>query len=156
MAGLNSLTFVGNIVADPDYRITPAGVAVCNLRIAVSERRQDAAGKWVDAATLYISGAVWREAADNVKASLGVGVEVFVHGKLVQRTFVGKEGAKREVLEMDIRKIGPTLDTQSAVVTRAGASRSRASKPAEAAPAEDPWQAEHAVPAGAADPFNAY
>lgn len=151
MAGLNSLMFVGNLVADPDYRITAGGTAVCNLRIAVTDRRKDGTGKWVDGSKLFINGAVWRDLADNVKASLGVGMEVFVCGKLLQRQYADKEGAKREVMEMDIQKIGPTLDTQTVVVTKVGASRGRASKATESVTAEDPWQAEHA-----ADPFNAY
>jgi len=156
MAGLNSLTFGGNLVADPDYRVTATGTAVCNLRIAVTDRRKDGTGKWVDGDKLFINGAVWGETADNVKASLRAGMEVIICGKLRQRQYRDKEGAKREVMEMDIQKIGVTLGTQTAVVTKAGASRGRASNPAEAAQAGDPWQSEHAVLADQPDPFNTY
>lgn len=155
MAGINSLTLVGNLVDDPDFRITASGQAVCNLRIAVTERRQDGAGKWVDGARTFISGAVWRSTAENVKASLSRGMEVFVRGKMVQREFTDKSGSKRTVQELDIQVIGPTLATQTAAVTKTGAPGSRGANAAEQVPAQDPWQAEHAAFAGAQDPFNA-
>ena len=45
---VNKVILVGNLGADPEQRETGSGVAVCNLRIATSERKKDPAGEWVD------------------------------------------------------------------------------------------------------------
>ena len=39
MATDNVITITGNLADDPELRFTPNGVAVCNVRVAVNQRR---------------------------------------------------------------------------------------------------------------------
>ena len=65
--GDTNITVVGNIVADPELRFTPAGAAVANFRIASTPRsfnRQT--NQWEDGEALFLTVNVWRQAAENV------------------------------------------------------------------------------------------
>ena len=48
MAADNHTTIVGNLVDDPEVRFTNTGIAVANLRVAVTQRIQQD-GEWRDA-----------------------------------------------------------------------------------------------------------
>src|SRR4051794_5379964 len=100
MAGDTLLTVVGNLVADPELRFTPSGAAVCNFRVASTPRHFDKArDEWVDGETMFLAGTVWREAAENVAASLTRGMRVVVVGALRARSYETREGEKRTVFE---------------------------------------------------------
>lgn len=120
MAGEPQITVVGNLVADPELRFTPSGVAAANIRLASTPRVKDAAtGEWKDGDTLWLSGTVWRQYAENVAESLKKGTRVIVVGRLKQRSYETREGEKRTVYELDIEDIGPALKNATATVTRA-------------------------------------
>ena len=50
MAADNHTTIVGNLVEDPEVRFTNNGIAVANLRVAVTQRIQQD-GQWRDGDT---------------------------------------------------------------------------------------------------------
>ena len=96
MAGETVITVVGNLVDDPELRFTPSGAAVANFRIASTPRsfnRQT--NEWEDGEALFLSCAVWRQAAENVAESLQRGSRVIVSGRLRQRSYETREGEKR-------------------------------------------------------------
>jgi len=105
-----TVTIVGNLVADPDMRFTANGVAVANVTIASTPRSYDRqSGEWKDGETLFLRGAVWKEAAENVADNLTKGQRVIATGRLKQRGFEDKEGNKRSSIELEIEEIGPSL-----------------------------------------------
>jgi single-strand DNA-binding protein len=59
MAADNHTTIVGNLVEDPELRFTNTGIAVANLRVAVTQRIQQD-GEWRDGDTSYLRVNVWR------------------------------------------------------------------------------------------------
>ncbi|MBV7292354.1 single-stranded DNA-binding protein [Corynebacterium sp. TAE3-ERU16] len=119
MAEETTITVVGNLVADPELRYTPAGAAVANMRVASTPRRYDADSKqWVDGEALFLTCNVWRQAAENAAESLHKGMRVIVNGRLKQRTFETREGEKRSVFEIDVDDIGPSLKYATAQVER--------------------------------------
>ncbi|HSS68150.1 MAG TPA: single-stranded DNA-binding protein [Nocardioidaceae bacterium] len=123
MAGETSITIVGNLVDDPDLRFTPSGAAVANFRIASTPRTFDRqANEWKDGETLFLSCAVWRQAAENVAESLQRGMRVIVQGRLKSRSYETREGEKRTVFEIDVDEVGPSLRSATAKVTRASRS----------------------------------
>jgi single-strand DNA-binding protein len=125
MAGETSITIVGNLVDDPDLRFTPSGAAVANFRIASTPRTFDRqANEWKDGETLFLSCAVWRQAAENVAESLQRGMRVIVQGRLKSRSYETREGEKRTVFEIDVDEVGPSLRSATAKVTRASRSGS--------------------------------
>ncbi|MDN5893083.1 MAG: single-stranded DNA-binding protein [Nocardioides sp.] len=119
MAGETVITVVGNLVDDPELRFTPSGAAVANFRIASTPRNFDKqTNEWKDGEALFLSCAVWRQAAENVAESLQKGMRVVVQGRLKARTFETREGEKRTVFEIDVDEVGPSLKYATAKVTR--------------------------------------
>jgi single-strand DNA-binding protein len=119
-AGDTPITVVGNLVADPELRFTPAGQPVATFRIASTPRMRDAAsGEWKDGDSLFLTCNVWRQAAENVAESLQRGMRVIVTGRLKQRNYETKEGEKRTVYEVEADDVGPSLRNASAKVNRA-------------------------------------
>ncbi len=53
MVGEPQITLVGNLVAEPELRFTPSGVAAASVRIAVTPRSRDnQTGEWKDGETV--------------------------------------------------------------------------------------------------------
>ena len=144
MVGEPQINMVGNLVADPELRFTPSGVAAASVRIAVTPRSRDnATGEWKDGETVWLSGTVWRQYAENVAESLSKGTRVIVIGRLKQRSYETREGEKRTVYEVDIDDIGPALRYATAKIqktTRSGTSDGGQSASA-ASGGGDPWGA---------------
>ncbi len=113
----NNVTVVGNLTADPELRFTASGVAMVNISVADSRRYQDRNGDWQED-TSFFRGTCWRDMAENVAESLTKGARVVISGRLKQRTWETNEGEKRNVVELDIQEIGPSLRWATATVTR--------------------------------------
>ncbi len=147
MAGETVITVIGNLVDDPELRFTPSGAAVANFRIASTPRTFDRqTNEWKDGDTLFLSCAVWRQAAENVAESLQRGMRVIVQGRLKSRTYETREGEKRTVFEIDVEEVGPSLRSATAKVTRAsrqggggGGGFSGGGAPAAGGGGADPW-----------------
>ena len=119
MAGETTITVIGNLVDDPELRFTPSGAPVANFRIASTPRTFDRqSNEWKDGDTLFLSCAVWRQAAENVAESLQKGMRVVVQGRLKQRQYETREGEKRTVVELDVDEVGPSLKYATAKVSR--------------------------------------
>ncbi|KAJ1684599.1 hypothetical protein LUZ63_020354 [Rhynchospora breviuscula] len=120
MAGETVITIVGNLVEDPELRFTPSGAAVANFRIASTPRTFDRqTNEWKDGEALFLSCAVWRQAAENVAESLTKGMRVVVQGRLKSRSYETREGERRTVNEIEVEEVGPSLKYATAKVTRA-------------------------------------
>lgn len=119
MAGETVITIVGNLVDDPELRFTPSGAAVANFRIASTPRTFDRqSGEWKDGEALFLSCAVWRQAAENVAESLTKGMRVVVQGRLKSRQYETREGEKRTAMEIDVDEVGPSLRYATAKVAK--------------------------------------
>jgi len=118
--GETSITVVGNLVADPELRFTPAGAAVANFRIASTPRRFNRqTSQWEEGEAMYLTCNVWRQAAENVAESLSKGMRVIVQGRLRQRSYESREGERRSIFEVEVDEVGPSLSFATAQVTRA-------------------------------------
>jgi single-strand DNA-binding protein len=118
MAADNHTTIVGNLVEDPELRLTQNGIAVTNLRVAVTQRiEQD--GQWRDGDTSFFKVNVWRGQAEHLADSLGKGDRVMVTGRLRQRSWETPEGDKRSVTELEADEVGASLKWATAKVERA-------------------------------------
>ena len=148
MAGETVITVVCNLVDDPELRFTPSGAAVANFRIASTPRTFDRqSNEWKDGDALFLSCAVWRQAAENVAESLQKGMRVVVQGRLKSRQYETREGEKRTVFEIEVEEVGPSLKYATAKVTRAtrsgggGGGGYGGGQPSGGAPqgGDDPW-----------------
>jgi single-strand DNA-binding protein len=109
---------VGNLVDDPELRFTNNGIAVANLRVAVTQRIQQD-GEWRDGDTSFLKVNVWRGQAEHLADSLSKGDRVMVTGRLRQRSWETPEGDKRAVTEIEADEVGASLKWATAKVERA-------------------------------------
>jgi single-strand DNA-binding protein len=113
----NHTTIVGNLVDDPELRLTNTGTAVANLRVAVIQRIQQD-GEWRDGDTSFFKVNVWRDQAEHLAESLSKGDRVMVTGRLRQRSWETPEGDKRSVTELEADEVGASLKWATAKVER--------------------------------------
>jgi single-strand DNA-binding protein len=118
MAADNHTAIVGNLVEDPELRFTNNGIAVANLRVAVTQRTQQD-GEWRDGDTSFLKVNVWRGQAEHLADSLSKGDRVMVTGRLRQRSWETPEGDKRSVTEIEADEVGASLKFATAKVERA-------------------------------------
>src|ERR687896_1815791 len=118
MTADNHTTIVGNLVEDPEVRFTHNGIAVTNLRVAVTQRVQQD-GQWRDGDTSFFKVNVWRGQAENLAESMAKGDRVMVTGRLRQRSWETPEGEKRSVAEIEADEVGASLKFATAKVERA-------------------------------------
>lgn len=94
---VNSVVLVGRLVADPELKYTPSGVAVCTLGLAVDRRFKSASG---EKQTDFFDIVCWRQSAEFAANYLGKGRLVAVCGSLQQRTWTQTDGQKRSKIEV--------------------------------------------------------
>jgi single-strand DNA-binding protein len=124
---------------------------VAKFRVASTPRTFDRqTNEWKDGESLYLTCAVWRQAAENITESLTRGMRVIVQGRLKQGSYEDHEGVKRTVYELDVEEVGASLRNTTAKVTKTGSSAQRPAAAAHDRPAaNDPW----ATPHGDEPPF---
>lgn len=122
MAGEPLITVVGNLVADPEPRVSQAGRSWVTFRIASTPRVRDRqSGEWSDGEALFLGCRAYGEYADNIAASLTKGMRVIVQGRLTQRSYTDNQGQQRTSLDLEVEEVGPSLRWSTAQVTRSQA-----------------------------------
>ena len=91
---MNSVSLIGRLGRDPETRYTGGGKAVTNFTIAVDD------GFGENKTTSWITVVAWEKTAELAQQYLAKGSQVAVEGRLKQRTWNDKEGAKHTVLEV--------------------------------------------------------
>ncbi|RMG16262.1 MAG: single-stranded DNA-binding protein [Bacteroidetes bacterium] len=97
--GLNRVTLIGNLGADPELRYLDQGIALATLRMACTERYRDKEGNYVDR-TDWIDVNLWRSQAEIVAKFCRKGSTLYVEGRLVNRSWETPEGEKRYKTEV--------------------------------------------------------
>lgn len=94
---MNVVALIGRVVADPELRYTPNGVAVTTIRVAVDRRFKSASG---EKETDFFDVIAWRQSAEFAANYLKKGRLIGVEGKLQQRSWVQQDGQKRSKIEI--------------------------------------------------------
>lgn len=139
-SGVNKVILVGNLGKDPEVRFVQSGNAVCNLRLAVTERRKDG-DNWKDH-TEWMDVVVWGKTAENVGQYCSKGKQLYVEGRIQTREYEDKDGNKRKATEVVASQV---LFLGGGNGERAS-SAPRAEKPSEPAPGENPGVGEADLP----------
>jgi single-strand DNA-binding protein len=103
-----TIALSGHLGGDPELRYTPNGVAVCDIRVATTPRRQ-VGDDWQDRETQWFKVACWRQTAEHVAASFKKGDRVVVHGKLLQESYEKRDGTTGVTLVVDPTFVGADL-----------------------------------------------
>lgn len=154
MAGLPDITITGTLVADPELRFTPNGHAVANFTVAANDRRLNRdTGNWEDAGATFLRCSLWKDAAENLTNSLNKGERVLLTGRLRQREWTTPEGDTRQLFEVDVTEIGPSLRFATASVTKATRTAAGQGSPAGADPLAAAPAAGNGAPVSDEPPF---
>ena len=95
---LNRVILMGRLVADPELRTTPGGVAVATVRLAVD---RDFKNKQTgERETDFINVVAWRQTAEFVSRYFTKGRMAVVEGRLQIRPYTDRDGNKRTAAEV--------------------------------------------------------
>ncbi|MBI4011064.1 MAG: single-stranded DNA-binding protein [Candidatus Rokubacteria bacterium] len=99
MASLNKVFLIGNLTRPPELRYTPSGTAVSDLRLAVNRAYTTQGGDKREE-TYFLTVVVWGKQAESSAQYLDKGSPVLVEGRLQTREWEGKDGQRRNVVEV--------------------------------------------------------
>jgi single-strand DNA-binding protein len=106
------VSLAGYVAGEPSYRkVGESQIPKLTLRVSWTNRRRDSAtGEWVDGNRSFVNVICWRQLAENVSTCLRRGDPVVVRGRLDVRSFTGRDGQRRTVVDVDASAVGPDLN----------------------------------------------
>lgn len=143
---LPTLTGTARLTEDPSLKFTSSGKAVCQVRLAFSDRKRDDQGNWSDGDKVFLDASVWGDEAEHLAESLQRGHEVLVSGKLRQREYEARDGSKRTVFELVFATVAPTLKYATAKVQKMSRSGGQSGAQQQGNGGSDPWASQGAQP----------
>lgn len=95
---LNKVILMGRLCADPDFRQTTSGTAVCRIRVAVDRRftNKQTGEREAD----FISVTCWRQQAEFVSRYFHKGSMIIVEGSLRNSDYTDQNGVKHYSMEV--------------------------------------------------------
>ena len=136
MASYNRVILVGNVTRDPELRYIASGTAVCDLGLAVNDRKKTASGEWVEETT-FIDVTLWARTAEVAGEYLSKGSSVLVEGRLKYDTWETPDGQKRSKLRVVGEKMQMLGGRDGGSGNRGGGGGRSAPSPAQQPPPDD-------------------
>ena len=144
MASFNKVILMGNLTRDPEFKQTPSGAKVAELRLAVSETWRDKSGQTKEV-TCYVDVVVWEKLAELCQQYLAKGRPVLVEGRLQMDEWKNQQGEPRSKLRVraDTVKFLGTPPKPGEAHAAAPASTHAAAAPAPSAGEDAPGDLSH-------------
>ena len=101
MINLNSVVLVGRLTKDPDMRMTPNNVPVCQFNVAVNRPKRKGEDETVD----FIQCVAWRQSAEFLSNYASKGAIVSVEGEIRTRNYLNPQGEKVYITEILADKV---------------------------------------------------
>lgn len=107
MASFNQVTIAGNVTREPELKYLQSGKAVCELGVAINEKRKDQSGQYIDD-TVFVDVTLWERTAEVAGQYLHKGSPVLIGGKLKLDTWEkdGKKNSKLRILGNTLQMLG--------------------------------------------------
>lgn len=105
---VNKAILIGNLGKDPEVRFTPSGQAVAKFSVATNEKWKDQQGQ-LQERTEWHNIVVWGKQAEACGQYLAKGRQVFVEGRIQNRSYDDKDGNKKyitEIVAQNVRFLG--------------------------------------------------
>ncbi len=146
---VNKAILVGNLGKDPELRYTPSGTAVCTFSLATTERFKNKQGEQQDK-TEWHNIVVWAGLAEICGKYLTKGKQVYIEGRIQNRSYDDRDGNKRyisEIVANEMQMLSRSGDQGGGGGGGGGGSRpvSQASAPA-GGPEEPPFNPDDDIP----------
>ena len=109
MASVNKVILVGNLGADPETRYLPSGDAVCNIRIATTDRVRDKVSGDYKENTEWHRIVFFGKLAETAGQYLKKGRQIYVEGRIRTNKWQDKEGNERyttEIVASEMKMLG--------------------------------------------------
>jgi single-strand DNA-binding protein len=104
MGSMNLVVLMGNLTRDPELRRTPAGLAVADIGLAVSEKYKSKTGEETES-TCFVDIVAWGKQAEACAEHLAKGSAVVVEGKLQLDQWQTPAGEKRYKLKVRANRV---------------------------------------------------
>ena len=106
------VSLVGYVAGEPNYvKVGENDIPKLTVRVCWTNRwRNPATGEWVDGNKSFVNVICWRQLAENASTCLRRGDPVVVRGRLDVRSFIGRDGQRRTVVDVDASAVGPDLN----------------------------------------------
>lgn len=98
---LNKIILMGRLVADPEIKTTPSGVAVCRFKVAVDRPYQKGKEKQAD----FIPCTSWRNTAEFVSRYFAKGKMIIAEGSLRNNDYTDKNGIKHYSMDVQVDNV---------------------------------------------------
>ncbi len=99
MAGVNKVILVGNLGKDPEVRHLENGRAVANFSLATSESYKNREGERVTQ-TEWHNIVLWGPLAELAEKYLKKGSQIYLEGKITNRSYEDKDGVQKYITEV--------------------------------------------------------
>ncbi len=99
MANFNKVILVGNLTRDPELRVTPQGMSICKLSLAVNRNYRNANGEDQEETT-YVDVDAFGKPAEIISKYMGKGRALLVEGRLKTDSWTSQAGEKRSKLKV--------------------------------------------------------
>lgn len=113
---VNKAILIGNLGKDPELKYTPGGHAVATFSLATTDRWTGQDGQ-KNERTVWHNIVAWGKQAELVKEYLHKGRQVYVEGRIDNRSYDKKDGSGKgyisEVVLQNIQFLGPKGETGS-------------------------------------------
>ena len=106
---LNKIMMIGNLTRDPESVDLKDGNIVCKFSVAMNDSYKNKAGEKVEKAT-FMNVSAFGNQATNAMKYLSKGKQVFVEGRIENRSWEDKEGNKKyatDVVANNIQYLSP-------------------------------------------------
>ncbi|HXA02909.1 MAG TPA: single-stranded DNA-binding protein [Cytophagaceae bacterium] len=99
MAGINKVILIGNLGKDPEIRVMESGRKKASFSLATSESYKDKNGQRVDQ-TEWHNIVFWGAITDVIEKYLKKGSQIYVEGKITNRSYEDKDKVKKYITEI--------------------------------------------------------
>jgi len=99
---VNKAILLGNLGRDPELRYTPNGKAVATFSLATTERWSGQDGQKNESTTWH-NIVAWGKQAEVIKEYLAKGRQVYIEGRIVNRSYDDKDGNKKYISEVVVQ-----------------------------------------------------
>ena len=98
---MNKVILIGRLCADPEFRQTTSGIAVCRIRLAVDRQKQKDQEQQAD----FVNCTAWRNTAEFISRYFTKGKKIIVEGSLRNNDYTDNNGVKHYSMEVLIQNV---------------------------------------------------
>jgi single-strand DNA-binding protein len=100
----NKVQLIGNLGKTPEVHVTENGKKWARFSMATNETYRNAKGEKVTE-TQWHNLVAWGKLADIIEKYLTKGKEIAIEGKLVNRSYLDKNGNKKYITEVQVNEL---------------------------------------------------